>query len=588
MFYINSNTFGVIMQCLNNKSTLRILSLAIFLICSFFTDAIIAQWSSDSTVNNPICTAFNYQKNPQLTSDGNSGAIIVWEDNRIGDYNIYSQLISSDGHTMWTNDGVSVSSAVNDQVTPQITSDENGGAIIVWQDNRSGNADIYAQRIDNNGVSQWTADGIPICVATNQQFEPIIIRDGSGGAIITWKDYRSGFGYDIYAQRVNNNGDVLWSADGNIICSAGNEQSGQQIISDGSGNAIIVWQDNRAGGFDIYAQKVDGNGTVVWDVDGIAVCIEANDQQRVQIASDGVGGALIAWDDYRNAIDRDIYAQRLNSDGVKLWTSEGVPVCLATGDQLTPQSTSDNSNGAIIVWNDLRAGIYSDLFAQRIDLNGNVLWTANGVDICTEANNQNHSQIVSDKKGGAIIVWQDHRRGFEDDIYAQSISTDGNVVWMSNGVPVSVPTLDQAFPRLIFSENNNAIIAWEDFRNGNYDIYCSLVDTNGILGGGAVYVFNDERLPNYFSLLQNYPNPFNPVTNISYTLPSESQVKLSIYNPLGELVETLVNEKQGTGKYDAVWNAGNHSSGIYIYTLDAVSINGNKQTKISKKMILMK
>ena len=91
-----------------------------------------------------------------------------------------------------------------------------------------------------------------------------------------------------------------------------------------------------------------------------------------------------------------------------------------------------------------------------------------------------------------------------------------------------------------------------------------------------------------YKLTQNYPNPFNPVTNISYTLPSESQVKISIYNPLGELVETIVNEKQIAGKYDAVWNAGDHPSGVYIYTLDAVSLNGSKQTKLSKKMLLLK
>ena len=91
-----------------------------------------------------------------------------------------------------------------------------------------------------------------------------------------------------------------------------------------------------------------------------------------------------------------------------------------------------------------------------------------------------------------------------------------------------------------------------------------------------------------YELAQNYPNPFNPITNISYTLPTESQVKLFVYNPLGELVAIIVNEKQSAGKYDAVWNGGNHPSGVYIYTLDAVSLNGNKQTKISKKMILLK
>jgi photosystem II stability/assembly factor-like uncharacterized protein len=91
-----------------------------------------------------------------------------------------------------------------------------------------------------------------------------------------------------------------------------------------------------------------------------------------------------------------------------------------------------------------------------------------------------------------------------------------------------------------------------------------------------------------YELAQNYPNPFNPITNISYILPTESQVKLSIYNQLGELVETIVNEKLNAGKYDALWNATNYPSGVYIYTLDVFNINGNKQTKISKKMILMK
>ena len=96
------------------------------------------------------------------------------------------------------------------------------------------------------------------------------------------------------------------------------------------------------------------------------------------------------------------------------------------------------------------------------------------------------------------------------------------------------------------------------------------------------------KMPTEFLLFQNYPNPFNPITNISYTLPVESQVKLSIYNLLGELVETIVNEKQNARKYDAVWNAGKHPSGVYIYTLDAVSVNGSEQKKISKKMLLLK
>ena len=138
------------------------------------------------------------------------------------------------------------------------------------------------------------------------------------------------------------------------------------------------------------------------------------------------------------------------------------------------------------------------------------------------------------------------------------------------------------------------------FYNGAWGVYPYLPSGNVIVSDMAtgLYICNfDSTAVNIedhtivisgFTLSQNYPNPFNPITNISYTLPAESQVKLSIYNPLGELVETIVNQKQDAGKYDAVWNAGNHPSGVYIYTFDAVSLSGSKQTKLSKKMLLLK
>jgi len=126
----------------------------------------------------------------------------------------------------------------------------------------------------------------------------------------------------------------------------------------------------------------------------------------------------------------------------------------------------------------------------------------------------------------------------------------------------------------------------KDVTTGKYFYRLKQIDFDGTFEYSDVVEV--DASPVSFSLEQNYPNPFNPITNISYTLPAESQVKLSVYNPLGENVETIVNEKQDAGKYDAVWKAGNHSSGVYIFPLDAVSFNGNKQTKISKKMFLLR
>jgi hypothetical protein len=95
-------------------------------------------------------------------------------------------------------------------------------------------------------------------------------------------------------------------------------------------------------------------------------------------------------------------------------------------------------------------------------------------------------------------------------------------------------------------------------------------------------------LPDQFTLAQNYPNPFNPSTKIEYTLPSESNVKISVFNILGEKVKELMNDQMTVGKHTITFNAGNLASGIYIYTIEVKSISGNQLFSTSKKMILLK
>jgi len=164
-------------------------------------------WSGDTTQNTPICAASGDQRAPQIIPDGSGGAIITWEDPRSGttNYNIYAQRVNSGGTVQWTTNGVAICTASGDQRFPQIIPDGSGGAIITWYDYRSGpNNDIYAQRVDSEGAVQWAGNGVAICTASGDQYRPQIIPDGSGGAIITWQDHRSGSANpDIYARRVN-------------------------------------------------------------------------------------------------------------------------------------------------------------------------------------------------------------------------------------------------------------------------------------------------------------------------------------------------------------------------------------------------
>jgi len=90
------------------------------------------------------------------------------------------------------------------------------------------------------------------------------------------------------------------------------------------------------------------------------------------------------------------------------------------------------------------------------------------------------------------------------------------------------------------------------------------------------------KAPDKYALLQAYPNPFNPVTNIEFSLKEKGYVRLMVYNTLGQVVQTLVDDDLNAGKHKVTFNAKNLASGIYIYKLN---VNGFTDTK---KIVLMK
>ena len=113
-------------------------------------------------------------------------------------------------------------------------------------------------------------------------------------------------------------------------------------------------------------------------------------------------------------------------------------------------------------------------------------------------------------------------------------------------------------------------------------------DTTWIKVNSETEVRESENILQDYFLGDNYPNPFNPSTTIQYGLPTQSSVRLVIYNVLGQVVKELVNTEQQAGYQSVVWNA-NVSSGIYFYRLEAVSTeNPSKRFVETKKMSLLK
>jgi len=628
-----------------------------------------ANWVQDGVV---LCNWTWHQHAPTITSDGAGGAIVTWMDYRSGNnYDIYAQRVNASGSVQWTANGVALCTATGDQLYPTITSDGAGGAIVTWYDQRSATGyDIYTQRVNALGAVQWTANGVALCTATGDQYHPMIVSDGAGGAIVTWYDGRIA-GNDIYVQRVNASGAVQWTANGVALCTATGIQWYPAITSDGAGGAIVTWYDQRGGTYGIYAQRVDASGAIQWTADGVALCTATWNEIWPTITSDGAGGAVVTWMDDRSA-SYDIYAQRVNASGAVQWTTDGVAICTATGDQAGPTIVSDGAGGGIVTWYDGRSE-NAHIYAQRVNASGAVQWTANGKALCTATGDQLYPTITSDGAGGAIVTWVDFRSGsYNADIYAQRVNDSGAVQWTANGVALCTATGDQWSPTIVSDCAGGGIVTWQDYRSGsNYDVYAQRVDAAGhsvvatllqnyattfsgdriaitwtlseidegiefsveratasdgpfielpssaVRRDGLSFTFTDSNWqPNMsywyrvecqignerkvlfetgpvatpalpLTLYQNSPNPFNPSTTIGYYLPEKCRVRLEIYGISGRRIASLVNREQEKDRYAIEWNGkdehGNSvASGIYFYKLIA-----GKKT-VSRKMVLIR
>jgi hypothetical protein len=453
----------------------RLLHWSIYIVCLLAlilgAGTLKAQWSSDPKVNTPVSRSSDQEWNPHIVSDGLDGAIIVWG-NYAGagmKYNITAQRLDAGGNIMWSLDA-NICAANHDQRDYRVISDGAGGAIITWTDDRNSTTtwDIYAQRVNASGQVLWTADGIPISTAVDVQAYPDLCSDGAGGAIITWRDSRnySLTGVDIYAQRINASGVAQWTPHGVTVCAESGDQMDPRIISDGLGGAIITWTDDRNSttDWDIYAQKINASGVKQWTASGVGY-LALTKQTNPTIVSDGSGGAIIAWQDYYNGNDDiDIRALRINSAGEFAWTPTNTWVCGADGNQIGPIAVSDSAGGAIIVWTDYRNGISNpDIFIDRIDVSGASRWTAWGKPVCTAVDRQIAPDIISDVFGGVIITWMDERSDTSD-IYAQRFDANGAPQWNANGLAISTAKKAQNSPRLTLAGTIGSIITWTDLR----------------------------------------------------------------------------------------------------------------------------
>ncbi|MCZ7555993.1 MAG: choice-of-anchor D domain-containing protein [Bacteroidia bacterium] len=450
-----------------------------FFVFSFTTHA---QWASSPAVNNPIVRAGNNQTGHRLVSDGQGGAIFCWTDERVmvASSDVYAQRIDKDGYVRWTVNGVVVSSATNSQSGPDIVSDGAGGAIIAWTDTRNGNNDIYIQRIDASGNVLWTPDGIAVTTDTSNQADPKLTTDGRGGAIVVWNQghWRLPPGSKIYAQRYDANGTARWSTPV-LVSGTLRFSNAPSITSDGKGGAYIAYAYYPRPEYDVYAQRLDSNGVVQWAAKGVGVATSSGSQDAPLLVGDGTGNAFLGYLDWTSTTQANLHIVVLRPDGTQ---ATSLRATSTNGGQLNHNLSNIAPGKLAISWQDGRTAGKVRAYVQVLDTNGTKMWAADGVAVSNRTGDQVAPSVVSDGSGGVIVAFEDKTKGaLNTDIYAQRVSDAGAPLWTAAGVPVCTANNSQQFARMLPDGQNGAIVAWEDYRPSfsNVEIYASKILADG-------------------------------------------------------------------------------------------------------------
>lgn len=452
----------------------------------------------------PVCVYARIQISLNIEPDNAGGAYIVWEDNRNPGKDIYGQHLSSTGAPLWTVNGIPIANGDGDETYNTMWSDGLGGLIIGYVYSLSGADDLYVKRFLPNGQMAWNQP-LPLSPVAEKQNKIKMAPINNDSFVFTWMDFRN-TDPDIYAQRVDLNGNILWP-DPFVVYTDSTAtipypQENPRIVQTSDNAVIIIWEDkgNSSGEPDLYAQKIGLSGTKLWDIAGVPLCVADFSQSSPRMCSDNNGGCYVSWDDARNGntANFDIYAQHLSSTGTSLWAPNGKAICTSPNEQ-TGALIKISGNNIFINWMDMRDGSVGINY-QVLNLEGVAQLAENGIRVFWGLSGDATLKqvILLPRQNDTVVIWQDTRYsslGYQ--IFYQIINPDGTVQFEANGKPITTLTgYDQNFPSAVVLPDDKIAIVWEENRSNNPKVYGQLLDSSGnkLWGDTGLAMTNIEPL----------------------------------------------------------------------------------------------
>ena len=365
-----------------------------------------------------------------LAVDGNDNAIISTLDTRTGLWQVYAYKISPDGSMIWGEDGLVLSASGVESISPRLTVLLDNSVVVTWTHNWNA---ISFQRVSSDGELLW-GDGILIEDddedATLISPQPIVTAEGD--VLIQWIRQSGPYPWapdsELYLQKYDYDGNPLWSEP---TIAVGPEQfpNGnwlQESVAESSGGSFSAWTDfsGSGGNQNAVAQHITGDGGLSW-TGGVDLSTNTSNfriSPRLTVAEESQELMAVWGEANGTQSQHGVYAQRLDSNGNRLWGSYGTAVVAMNSDYVyLDLSVAGFDEELITAYIQQYDYTDSDIYATRLDADGNSVWLGGSATV-TNSGNPKSDMMIGKGPGYIFIAWTEN-----GSVYAHCLREDGTL-----------------------------------------------------------------------------------------------------------------------------------------------------------------
>lgn len=439
-----------------------------------------------------ISNALYQQSNPRVAY-GNDVYLVAWRHHPGSSataYDVYGGIISGTGEIVSNNLLIAANSSRREQPTDVVFNSSSGQFLVLWQEQGT-YWDIWGRHVAADG-SLGSAVQIAAQASWHKENAAAAYNAANDQYLVIWRRHNGSSTHLVEGRRLNGNG----SLPGSIIdvsSGTGQERDPDVIYLPSVSRYVVVWSDNRnnsTNSYDIYSQWVTPAGTLSGG--NFIVSAAASEERWPRLVMDAfAGGALVVWQQASD--DYDLYGRLLDASGSP--AGDNFAVELTKEDQAFPVLAQNGDGDFLVTWQDTRYGS-SDIFMRLRLADGS--WSGAGLAHPAPGDQEKLQIAYNPDDDEYLVVWQDFRTGISWNIYGQRVDSDGSLLESNiliSTADASEEILHRTNPQVAYGADKYLVV-WQYYTSSNitYDLYGRLLNRGGSFATNAFAIANNVAL----------------------------------------------------------------------------------------------